>query len=89
MKNGQVKLQCFSLLTINLNIESHVAGLTADNCYFVKSRVCVPGVPDVQRSSLIQMYPVSESFIRTTICVVGLREPVDFSYSSASKHPLN
>lgn len=89
MKNGHVKLQCFSLLTINRNIESHVAGLTADNCYLVKSRVCVPGVPDGQRSSLIQMYPVSESFIRTTICGVGLCEPVDFSNSSVSKHPLN
>ncbi len=77
-------------LTIDSKTECVERRLCSAAGDFIKSRVCVSGVCDDQRSSLIQLQSVSESPISTIIkyCVLVVIS-VDLGYRNVfmSKHP--
>jgi len=79
---------------MNRNIEDiYTDSAAVDDIHFIKSRVCVSGVHDGQRSSLmIQLQSVSESlcaFITLNICTGIIEISIDLSDVIAIKIPFN
>ena len=75
---------------MNRNNEDLFTVAAADGLQFINSRVCVSGVCDGQRSSLmIQLQSVSESLFKLNICTDLTLISSDFSDESVIKIPSN